>query len=272
MVPERVPAGWERHGVGYQVGNQFTLQFGEGRAHIGRRRAAAPRGRGIGDEIGVDELHRVARQPQVGLIPLVRRAGHRRPALLERRGRVLIEANPRIRRPYAGGERGTHVRRKFLRVDRHARAGPLREDRRRQPERAAPDDAQIPFARGHGELHRKGARSPRQRPAAASVTVVVNDILVPHPFDLDPRALRAKGPRADRDPGDAVRAGAKRGQLQTGCRARMRPSIAPHRRATGQRTHRQSGARTGQDVAASNGSRHRGFHDCLRRTYYLRSP
>ena len=272
MVSERVPAGRELHGVGYQIGNQFTLQLGEGRPPTGGRLAPPSHGRCIGDEVGVDELHRVARQSHVGLIPLVRRAGHRGPALLECRGRVLIEANPRIRRPYAGGERGTHVRRKLLRVDRHARAGPLREDCGRQPQRAAPDDAQVPFARGQGELQREGARSPRQRPAAASVTVVVNHILFPYALDLDPRALCAKRPRADRDPGDAVRAGAKRGEFQTRRRARGRARIAPKRRATGQRTRRQSGTRTDQDVAASNGSWHRGFHDCLRRTYYLRSP
>ena len=84
-------------------------------------------------------------------------------------------------------------------------AGALGEQCRSQPQRAAADHRHFALACGQDLAYGERARAPRQRPAAAAVTVVMNDRLAAEPLGFDARPLRTKRSCADGDRDEAVR-------------------------------------------------------------------
>jgi hypothetical protein len=122
----------------------------------------------------------------------------------------------RVGRVEARGQRRAHVRRQILRVNRDARTGALQLDRCGEADRAAADHADVAFAGRQRAVGGDGPGSPRQRPAAATVPVVVHDRLVADRLNVSARSLRPERPRADRDSCDAIDAGPQQRQLQRG--------------------------------------------------------
>ena len=87
--------------------------------------------------------------------------------------------------------------------------------RRRQPEGAATDHGDVALAGRHARCAvAHGAGSPRQRPAAAAVTVVVDHRLVAQLLDIHPRTLGPERARAHCHARDAINADAQRRELQ----------------------------------------------------------
>ncbi len=150
-----MPAGVELHVVRNQVGNQLVLQLRERRPPVGH---AGPFLREIvGNEVIVDELDRRpghAEEAQIGLKRIPRHPG---PCLLESRRRMFLETDARIRCVQPGGISRAHIGRHIFGVNRHPRTGLLQQQRRRQPQRAAPDHRDVALPGRHRVCRGNGA-------------------------------------------------------------------------------------------------------------------
>src|SRR6202044_2872611 len=117
---------------------------------------------------------------------------------------MLFETDARVRAPYAACQGRSHIGQQILRIYGDSGAGSLRQQAGGKPHRAAADDPDLALAGGHRLAHGNAARPPRQRPAAAAMTVVVHDPLLPDPLDVEARPSSAKRAGADGNLRDAV--------------------------------------------------------------------
>ncbi len=159
-------------------------------------------------------LHRRARHAVEALVHEERRPRHRLPLRRERGAHGRSERHARVRRPASCSARAARVRRTLLCIDGDASAGPLQHRRRGQPHRtrAQHRDVGCAIRRLHRLLRRHHRGTPRERPPAAAMAVVVHDRLVAHFLDIEPRPGRPKRAQAHRDAEDAVGMRADRNQ------------------------------------------------------------
>ena len=226
-----------------------------GRAPGRRRRPAAgfagPARAGIREEIAIGPLDRRARHPEVALVHRERRAGHGFPLAGELGRRRRGQGDARVGTPHARRPRRPHIGRTLLRVDGHAQALTLRDDGGRESEGSAADDRHVAAAeqRGPGLRHRHVGRTPRQRPAAAAMSIVVHDDAVADVLDVHSRPGSTEGPQAHGGAEDAIGVGPNRddgthrvveGQRAVGGRCAP-PAVA----RGGEPGHAQSGPRAG---------------------------
>ena len=188
-------------------------------SEIERRRSRGPSAPSlprllVRQRIPVGPLDRIPRHPQIALIHVERIPAHLLPKRRESRIHRPCQSHPRIGRPRPRRPRRPHLRRPFLRVNSDLRTGPQQQRCRSQPQRSAADNRDLALAQRHRLFGRNRARSPRKRPAASAMPIVMNNSLVADLFDVQPRSRRAERPKANRDAEDPIGLRANRRDLQ----------------------------------------------------------
>ena len=154
---------------------------------------------------------------------------------------------PAARCPHRSGE-GCPLRR----IDDDPGTPSLKLQRRGQAQGTTADDGDGRRAshfpgQGHGLVSGDGAGSPGQRPAAATVAVVVDDFRVADPLDIQARASGAERTRADGDPNDPLRRHLDWGEPAWCEASGRRPGRRPRRsRAARHAADQSEPAQTGQ--------------------------
>src|SRR5207249_3168799 len=129
-------------------------------------------------------------------------------------GRYCVgQGDARIGRPGAGRAGGSHIGRTLFGVDRDLRARSLQKNRGGQPEGAASNDSYLALSGGHCFFDGDTAGTPRERPATATVSIVMDDRLFADAFYVQTRSGCTKRTQAHSYPEDPVRMGADRHQL-----------------------------------------------------------
>jgi hypothetical protein len=96
------------------------------------------------------------------------------------------------------------MRELIARIDRHLCARTLRNHGRRQSDDAAADDGDFLRQDRHRLADRNLCRSPRKRPSAAAMAVIVDDQSIADLLGLQPRSLRTERADAAFDVDDLV--------------------------------------------------------------------
>src|SRR6187402_1469968 len=156
------------------------------------------------ESVAVRPFDRRTRHTEIALVHGKGGACHRLPLGREggRSGRG--ERDARIRCPASCGARGAHEGRPLLGVDGDAHTLALQQRSRGQAEGSTADHGNVLVSVGESLAHRDGSRSPGERPATATMAVVVYDELVADPFGIQTWPRRAEGPQTDGDTKDAI--------------------------------------------------------------------